>query len=197
MSNEQNQEAAQTDDVTTQATPETTQEAPKVENPEAVLAKNKELLGELKAAKKALGEFEALKAKEAEEKLAEEGKYKELLEAKEKKISELSSLEEKASKYDDYFGKELEKAVEQLGETQKALIEKYNGDASEKLVMAQALLDESGKSARKEPVVSGRAGGSGSAYASPELNPDKYSSKQLQDMKYEEPEKYKLIMGKK
>lgn len=57
--------------------------ATQVRDAEGVMAKNKELLGEIAGLKKKLSSFESKSDKEKEDKLKEEGKLKELLEKKE------------------------------------------------------------------------------------------------------------------
>lgn len=57
--------------------------AAQVRDAEGVMAKNKELLGEIAGLKKKLSSFESKSDKDKEDKLKEEGKLKELLEKKE------------------------------------------------------------------------------------------------------------------
>lgn len=110
-----------------------------VRNPEAVLAKNKELLGTIKGLKNELSEFKTAQEKAREQKLVEDGKYKELLEEKEKQLSDLMGVKERADKYDAYFQSKLEKAKEGLSDVQAKLVEGFNGSLEEKLQMAEEL----------------------------------------------------------
>ena len=107
-----------------------------VRNPEAVLAKNKELLGQLKSLKSELTEFKTAQESAREQKLAEEGKYKELLEEKEKQLADLVPVKEKADNYDAYFEKRLEEAKEGLTEIQIKAVEGFNGSLADKVAMA-------------------------------------------------------------
>ncbi len=87
--------------------------AAQVKDPEGLLAKNKELLGELKKAQKELSEFRSAQDKANDAKLKEEGKLKELVDAKEKQLADKTAkarraeLKAAARKYelvdDDYI----------------------------------------------------------------------------------------------
>jgi len=95
--------------------------AAQVRDAEGVMAKNKELLGEIAGLKKKLSSFEAKSDKEKEDKLKEEGKLKELLEKKEGesktlreriKRAELKAATRKFGLVDDDYIDILAKSVE-------------------------------------------------------------------------------------
>jgi len=92
-----------------------------VQNADGVMAKNKELLGEIAGLKKKLSSFESKSDKEKEDKLKEEGKLKELLEKKEGesktlreriKRAELKAATRKYGLVDDDYIDILAKSVE-------------------------------------------------------------------------------------
>lgn len=182
-----NSQAAQGEQVAASQAVSVTAEAEKVNNPEAVLNKNRELLAEIKAAKEKLTAYEVEQEKQRQDKMAEDGKLKELIEEKEKEIERLRQAELKAVKYDDFFKTQLDEAMGKLDDIQKKLIEGYNGDVSEKLQIAKSLINE----APKPAIAAGRAGGAPSV----ELDPSKYSTAELFKMKHENPQLFKQIVG--
>jgi chromosome segregation ATPase len=104
--------------------------------------KNKELNEELGDLRKLREELEARKTAE----MAEQGKYKELLEEREKKLAELSPLPEKVTKYEQVFKGQLEAEIKDLPETLSKLILDSGKDVAEQLEMARSLKAELGKS---------------------------------------------------
>jgi len=104
-----------------ESTTQTTESAAQVRDAEGVMAKNKELLGEIAGLKKKLSSFESKSDKEKEDKLKEEGKLKELLEKKEGesktlreriKRAELKAATRKYGLVDDDYIDILAKSVE-------------------------------------------------------------------------------------
>lgn len=167
--------------------PETTS-VETVENPEAVLNKNRELLADMKKLREKLAGVEAKEAAEREKKMQEEGKYKELLDEREKTIAELQKQAERAAVQDEYFKNRLTEVTEGFDEVQKSLIDGYSGDLAQKLELAQKLAG----STLKPSIASGRAGGA--AVNPADLDKSKYSIAELTDMKYDNPTLYKQIM---
>lgn len=132
------QEATQTEPEKLESTTQTeTAPAEEVRNPDAVLAKNKELLGTIKSLKSELTEFKTAQEKAKEEKLIEDGKLQELLDAKEEQLKELNPYKGEAEQYRNYFEKKLETAKEGLSEVQIKAVDGFNGSLSEKLSMAE------------------------------------------------------------
>jgi len=160
----------------------------KVENPEAVLKKNRELLADMSKLREKLAGVEAKEAAEREKKMQEEGKYKELLEEREKTIAELKSQAERAAAQDEYFKNQLDAVTEGFDEVQKSLIEGYSGDLAQKLELAQKLAGN----AQKPSIAAGRAGGA--AVNPADLDKSKYSIAELTAMKYDNPTLYKQVM---
>ena len=104
--------------------------------------KNKELNEQLGEYTKLKAEIEANKEKE----LSEQGKFKELLEDREKKLQELSPLADKVKKYEEVLSKDLEKEIDTLPETLKKMISESGKDKAEQLEMARSLRAELGQS---------------------------------------------------
>ena len=97
----------------------------------------KKLLNEKKSLKKRFDELEAERKKNEDAKLLEEGKYKDLLESKEKELTELQGAAEERDGYREFFEKKLESTLEGLTDLQKKAVNGFNGTISEKLEMAE------------------------------------------------------------
>ena len=179
----ENQESA----TQTQATTSQDEQSTIVNNPEAVLNKNRELLAESAALKEKIRAIEAKTEAERVAKLEEDGKYKELLTEKEKELERLTTEANRAKRYDDFFGEQLKEITAKLDDKKRKLIDGYNGDNAEKLELAKSLIEEG-----KPGIAAARVGGS--AYSTEQLDKSKYTIQQLVSMRHENPELYKKIM---
>lgn len=96
-------------------------------------------------AKEAMTELEKLKAEKKaseEQKMIEDGKLKELLEARESELKELTPLKDKVSSYEAFFESELEQNLKELPEAQAELINATKMDVAKKLEWAKKLQKE-------------------------------------------------------
>lgn len=87
-----------------------------VRDPQAVLAKNKELLGEIKSLKSKLGDYETEKEKRQRKELEEQGKYEEVRTELESQLNELKGYKEKwelASEAQEKALRELSKDIDE------------------------------------------------------------------------------------
>lgn len=151
----------------------TTTPVEEVRDPQAVLAKNRELIGIQKELKEKLRLFEADKKAAEEAKLQEEGKYKELLEAKEKELAELQSATEERDSYRAYFEAKLEKAKEGLTDLQIKAVDGFNGSLSDKVAMAEEF-----KGTTERPTSSPGASRPGSTSPNQEFDVKDYMGKE-------------------
>lgn len=116
--------------------------------------KSKELDDQLKAGNEAK---EALKKIE-ETKLAEEGKYKELLEAKDKELDEYKVDKSLLDKYEAVFKIDLENELKGLGESTVKMITDSGKPIADQLEMAREIRKENGLNTNSP--ASAKAGGS-------------------------------------
>lgn len=91
---------------------------------------------------KRLAAIEDEKRKQTEAKLAEEGKFKELLSEKEKRIADLAALEQEVLEHRQFFQAELDAKLKGLTDVQKELVEAANLSLAKKVEMANRLLAE-------------------------------------------------------
>lgn len=101
---------------------------------------NKELKENLKAGNDAI---EALKKIE-DGKLADEGKYKELLDAKDEELAEFKTDKTLLGQYEAVFQKNLDDELKGLGESTIKMINESGKSVVEKLEMTQAIKKEAG-----------------------------------------------------
>ena len=107
-------------------------------------AKNRIKNAELKESSRAGNDaIETLKKIE-ETKLADEGKYKEILEAKDKELSEMKVDKELLDKYEIVFKKDLDDEIKGLGESTVKMILESGKPVADQLEMARAIRKESG-----------------------------------------------------
>lgn len=106
---------------------------------EALVNKNREILGEKKKLQKALQDLQTKMNSEYEKKLAEDGKLKEALDLKDKRLKELEMAQEKLLKYEEKATLNLKEILKKMPESIQKLIEGFNGDLSEKLQYAEQL----------------------------------------------------------
>jgi len=97
--------------------------------------KNKELNDELETLRTQI-------RKQTDEKLLEDGKLKELLDAKQTELDELLPIKEQYDEYNKYFEDQLEATLTTLAPGQKQLIEESGWNVSKKLSWAQKFKDE-------------------------------------------------------
>jgi hypothetical protein len=129
-------------------------------------ATHQKLLDEKKTIQRELEKFKKQSEIENEKKLEEEGKFKELLEAKEKRLSELEGVNEKLQRHEERAKKKIEEVIKELPDSFKNLILKFDGDLDEKLSYAEELKKELGK--KTSSPASERPGGG----AAPEITID-------------------------
>jgi uncharacterized protein YPO0396 len=187
-----------TDVVATQPEPKKeTPEAPKteeqVQNPEAVLKKNRELLGEIKSLQAKRAELEKQVEDAARAKLEEKEEFKTLYEQEKQKLEELKPLKLEAEKYKVYFSKQLEQELENVPESVKAIIEQLTCPIDEKLEHLAKLKGDMGK--QVSSFAAQRPGG-----RVPEVNIEDFKGPNAQaklvQLSLDNPEMYKLVMEK-
>jgi len=152
-------------------------------------------LDEKKAAQRKLAEFERKEKEREEALLQEQGKFKELLEERQKELDSLKPGAERWTKYEERITSKIETIRKGLPETKAKWLDKFQGDIVDKLDMAEELAAEA---TTKPPIASDRPGGKGaensfdlSEYKGPE------GRTKLLKLSKENPAKYKEIVAAK
>jgi hypothetical protein len=93
---------------------------------------------------KLLSELEEKARKSEEERMANDGKLKELLDLKEKEINDLKPLKDYHAKSETYFGGKLEAAMKSLTEAEREVIGQIPGSSVDRLAAAEKLISARG-----------------------------------------------------
>jgi chromosome segregation ATPase len=184
------------------STPELVAQMPNSENAaqkpvkhdlDAMAKKNRELLDEKKKLQK---EYEDLKSnidKQKQQELEKKEEFKKLYEDEKVKVNELAGLKDKATAYDDYFSKQVEKEIDSLPNSMKEVINNLDKPFDEKLKHIQNIKADMGKTVNSPAIE--RPGES-----SVELDISKYEGlegqKNLISLSHENPKMFDLVMSK-